>query len=195
MWRAALGDALSWIRPAAEGAGYTRRSPPRDRTGPAPRASTAAGPEARKGCAVLGRKDYTREEYDQARAAIDQQRAVYRRLVAAVTRGPEDETVTTAIHRFEMTFFCNLVLVLDRYFVYRLRVVAGKDANPLNEVELISDSLMNNGGVLRVGNVVKWLPEESILKLRAGDRIFLTEADFGRLSDAFFADLERKFLH
>jgi hypothetical protein len=54
---------------------------------------------------------------------------------------------------------------------------------------------MNNGGALRIGNVVKWQPEQTILKLRAGDRISLTEAHFGRLADAFFADLERKFLH
>jgi hypothetical protein len=39
-----------------------------------------------------------------------------------------------------------MTLVLDRYFVHRLRVVAGKDGNPLNEIELLTDSLMNNDG-------------------------------------------------
>jgi hypothetical protein len=33
-----------------------------------------------------------------------------------------------------------------RYFAHRLRLVTGKDANPLNEVELMSHSLMNSEG-------------------------------------------------
>jgi hypothetical protein len=87
-----------------------------------------------------------------------------------------------------------MVLVLDRYFVHRLRQVTGKDANPLNEVELLVDSLMNNGGVLRVSNVIKWIPDQTVLKLKVGDTIQLTAPDFGRLSAAFFADLKRTFV-
>jgi hypothetical protein len=86
------------------------------------------------------------------------------------------------------------VLVLDRYFVHRLRTVTGKDPNPLNEVELLTESLLNNDGVLRTGNVVRWVPEQSVLGLRAGDRIRLTADDFERLSTAFLAELERRFV-
>jgi hypothetical protein len=64
-------------------------------------------------------------------------------------------------------------MMLDRYFVHRPRTVSGKDTNPLNEVELICESLMSNGGVLRDGNVVKYVPEESVLKLGVGDEIRL----------------------
>jgi hypothetical protein len=71
-------------------------------------------------------------------------------------------------------------------------VVAGKDGNPLNEVELLSDSLMNNRGALRGGNVMKYAPDESVLKLDIGEPIELTAADFERLSSAFFDGLERK---
>ena len=46
-------------------------------------------------------------------------------------------------------FFNNIALVLDRYFVHRIRIVAGKDGNALNEVEMICDSLMKNNWVLR----------------------------------------------
>lgn len=46
-------------------------------------------------------------------------------------------------------FFNGLTLVLGRYFVHRLRMVTGKEGNPLSEVELLTESLMNNGGVLR----------------------------------------------
>ncbi len=72
---------------------------------------------------MLGRKNYKREELDQCKEAIHKQLAAYKKLVKAI-----DGTT----------------LVLDRYFVHRLRMVTGKDSNPLNEVELLSDSLMNN---------------------------------------------------
>jgi len=72
-------------------------------------------------------------------------------------------------------------------------MVTGRDGNPLNEVEMIADSLMNNDGVLRGNNVVKWIPDQSVLKLRIGDTIKLTAADFERLSAAFFTELEHQF--
>jgi hypothetical protein len=53
-------------------------------------------------------------------------------------------------------------------------MVAGKDGNPLNEVELMSDALMNDDGVLRGNNVIKLAPAESGLKLKIGDRIKLS---------------------
>lgn len=61
-----------------------------------------------------------------------------------------------------------------RYFVHRLRLVTGKDGNPLNEVEL--------------------LPEESVAKIDFGDRIKLDVASFERLAKAFFVDVKGKFL-
>ena len=87
-----------------------------------------------------------------------------------------------------------MTLVLDRYFVHRLRMVTGKDGNPLNEVELMTESLMNNDGVLRGNNVIKLVPEETVLKLEIGDRIRLTAAQFERLSKAFLAQIQAKFL-
>ncbi|MHA6793892.1 hypothetical protein ACVGVM_10350 [Pseudonocardia bannensis] len=35
----------------------------------------------------------------------------------------------------------------------------GKDPDPLTEVELLAESLMDNAGVFRPGKVVKWVPE------------------------------------
>ena len=60
--------------------------------------------------------------------------------------------MTSALEAFQPLLFNNMTLILDRYFVHRLRTVTGKDGNPLNEVELLSESLMNNDGVLR-GNL------------------------------------------
>ena len=43
-------------------------------------------------------------------------------------------------------------------------------------------------------NVIKLIPEESVVKLRIGDPIRLTAEDFERLSAAFSVEIERKFL-
>jgi hypothetical protein len=143
---------------------------------------------------MLGRKNYTQDELDNGRAAIARQLEAYRRLEAAVEQGPAAGAARAALAAFAPLFFNNLTLALDRYYVYRLRVVTGKDGNPLNEVELLSDSVMNNGGTLRRSNVIKFVPDDSVTKLQIGDRVALTADEFERLSDAFFADLERKFV-
>jgi hypothetical protein len=143
---------------------------------------------------MLGRKNYTQEEFDHARSSIEKQLAAYKKLVKAVAEQTTDKKVRTAQGDFEGLFFNNLTLVLDRYFVHRLRIVAGKDGNPLNEVEMIGDSLMNNGGILRGNNVIKYIPDRSVVKLNIGDQIRLTAEEFERLSPAFFAELERRFL-
>jgi len=67
---------------------------------------------------------------------------------------------------FEVRFFNDQVLLLDHMFVHRLTGIEGKDGNPLNEV----------------------------LKLRVGDDVKLSEADFVRLSKVFFAAIEKKYL-
>ena len=53
---------------------------------------------------------------------------------------------------------------------------------------------MNNKGILRGNNVIKYMPGQSVVKLNVGDKIRLTADEFERLSAAFFAELERKFL-
>jgi hypothetical protein len=53
---------------------------------------------------------------------------------------------------------------------------------------------MNNGGVMRGNNVIKYVAQDSVAKVDIGDPIALTKSDFERLSGAFLADLVRKFL-
>jgi hypothetical protein len=142
---------------------------------------------------MLGRKDYTPEELDHATKAIGQQLAAYKRLAGAV-EATSDPAAKAALEAFEPLFCNNMTLALDRYFVHRVRMVTGKDGNPLNEVELMTDSVMNNGAVLRGNNVIKFVPEESVLKLSVGDKIKLTAAQFDRLSKAFLAEIQSKFL-
>ena len=143
---------------------------------------------------MLGRKDYTQEEFDQCKATIDQQIAAYKALVKAVGGASADKKISAALVAFEVRFFNNMVLVLDRFFVHRIRPVAGKDGNPLNEVELLAESLINNNGMLRSSTVIKLIPDRSVLKLHPGDPIRVTQKDFERLSAAFLTDLEAKFL-
>lgn len=137
---------------------------------------------------MLGRKTYTQEEIDHARAEIGQQLSAYQELAAAVAGKSK-----AALAAFDPLFFNNLVLVLDRYFVHRLRVATGKDGNPLNEVEMLSDSLMHHHGVLRAIKVISYVPEQSVVGLRIGDPIRLTPESFERLATAFFTELERRF--
>src|SRR5690349_9444333 len=116
---------------------------------------------------MLGRKTYTQEELDRCRTLIDAQLAGY-----------------AALEALEPQLFNLLVLALDRFFVHRLRVVTGKETNALNELELLTDSLLGNDGALRTGNVVRYVPEASVLKLRAGDPIRVTADGFARLYSA-----------
>jgi hypothetical protein len=132
---------------------------------------------------MLGRKTSTREEFAKAGAVIDQQLAAYRALSAS----PEREA-------FEPLFFNGLVLELDRLFVHRIRAVSGKDGNALNEVELLTESLMNNYGVLQGNNVIKYVPEKAVVGITVGDRIALTAEQFDGLYRAFLDELERKFV-
>jgi hypothetical protein len=58
----------------------------------------------------------------------------------------------------------------------------------------MSDSLMNNDGVLRANNVIKLVPDQSAVKLDIGDPIALSAAQFDHLSKAFLAEIESRFL-
>jgi hypothetical protein len=122
---------------------------------------------------------------------VKQALAAYRKLAKAVESDPK---ATKALEAFEPLLFKEMALALDRRFVHRLRSVTGKDGNPINELELVSDSLMNNDGVLRGISPIKYRAEDSVLKLDVGDEIQLDAEQFQRLSKEFFADLESKYV-
>jgi hypothetical protein len=142
---------------------------------------------------MLGRKDYTPQELAAARAAVDEQLGAYRALADAV-RAAGDPAATAALQALEPALFTGLVLALDRFFVHRIRAVSGKDGNPLNEVELIVESVLAGDGVLRGSTVIKLRPDRSVLGLAPGDRIRLTADAFERLADAFLEELGSRFV-
>ena len=142
---------------------------------------------------MLGRKDFTPQELDSAKDAMSKQLAAYRKLAKAV-RASGDAKAVAALEAFEPLCFNNLTLALDRRFVHRVRMVSGKDTNALNEVELIADSLMDNGGTLEIGTVIKYTPDEATLGLAAGDRIALGADEFDRLAKAFLSEIDAKFV-
>lgn len=143
---------------------------------------------------MLGRNSYTQDELDHARTAVDQQLAAYRTLVKTIDGATSDPKVASALAAFEPLFLNSMTLALDRFFVHRVRAVSGKDGNPLNEVELMTDSLLNDNGVLRGNNVIKLIPEQSVVKLQIGERILLSADKFERLSNAFLAEIESRFV-
>src|SRR4051794_37658935 len=139
---------------------------------------------------MLGRKTFTHDEVDHCKRAMDDQLAAYRALVDALR---DDDTGAATLAAFEPLFFNNLTLALDRYFVHRVRMVTGKDQTPLNELEMIADSLMNNDGVLHPGSVIRHDPARSVLKLKAGDPIRIGADDFALLLAGCLAEIEAKF--
>jgi hypothetical protein len=82
-------------------------------------------------------------------------------------RKAEDPKMSAAFESFEPVFFNNMVLILDTYFTHRSRTTEGKDGNPLNEVRVLCNSILENKSVLRADKSIKLKPETSVLKLPA----------------------------
>lgn len=143
---------------------------------------------------MLGRKSYTTKEFADAQAAIGDQVTAYQALVKANAGAGTNKKVGAALAKFEPLFFNTLLLALDRRFVHRIRAVAGKDANALNEVEMLCASLMDDDGILTKSTVLKLDPEQSVTTIQFGERIELTADQFDRLSTAFFAEIKARFV-
>ncbi len=107
--------------------------------------------------------------------------------------GSKGSQLESAIEAFEPVFFNNMVLVLDGYFVHRSRTVERKHGNPLNEVRVLCDSVMSSGGIMAADKTIKMNPTTSVPGYQVGDEIQLREEDFLHLSNAFFAEIDRKF--
>lgn len=141
---------------------------------------------------MLGMKTYPKEYVSACKQRVDANLKAWRKQCG---KSPDPD--------FEARYFNDQVLLLDFMFVHRLAGVEGKDGNPLNEVRILANSLLLNGGILQVEKLPGWpnsavsglkLPQEkSVLGLKNGDAVKLTEADFLKLSKAYFAEIAAKF--
>jgi len=87
----------------------------------------------------------------------------------------------------------DVIVGLEMAFVHRLRGQEGKDGNPLNEVRMITASVLEFGGVMTLDKTIKWKPEASVTGLKIGDKIALSRKQVGELVDAFFEELAKKY--
>ena len=133
---------------------------------------------------MLATDSYTQEYIDARRAAIAAQIAAYDGLARAAG---------DAIDGFAQPFFNNMVVVLNASFTHRTRGREGKDGNPMNEVRLLAASILENDGVLIADKQIRLTPGTSVLGLEPGDEISISEPDFVRLAERFFAEIETTF--
>jgi hypothetical protein len=134
---------------------------------------------------MLCMNSYPEDYIDACRSLLDHQMAAYREVVLTAD--------ARTIVGFEARFFSHMVVALDRYFVHRTRGIEGKDGNPLNEVRMLCNSILENEGVLTADKTIKYDPAKTILGLPIGTRIQLREAEFTHLAAAFFNEIEKRF--
>jgi hypothetical protein len=144
---------------------------------------------------MLSVTSYPQAYVDATRSKIDAQLDAYNTLVTAAGQaaGAKDKTVGPAVAGFEPLFFNHMVLALDNYFLHRGRNLEGKDGNPLNEVRVLCNSIVNNNATMVADKTIKMNPETTVLKYELGDAITLNEDDFRRLAKAFLSEIEIKF--
>jgi hypothetical protein len=131
------------------------------------------------------------EVYVQLTASrIDEQRAAYTALAAAV-KG--NDAAEAALAAFAPGYFNSMLLALDHHFMHRMRGAEGKDGNPLNEVRMLSDSIMEHDGVLKENKTIKYKAEKAVAGIAVGQEIALDAEAFGKLAQAYVAEIGKRF--
>ena len=139
---------------------------------------------------------YTKGYLDDCRSRIAEQVAAYKALAAAskahATASPR--RFEAVLEAFALHFFNSMVLALDGHLVHRSRAIEKKDGNSLNQVRMLSSSIMTNDSVMFADKTIKYDPVTAVLKFRVGDKVVLKESEFTRLGTPFFAEIEAEYL-
>ena len=131
------------------------------------------------------------EVYVQLTAAkVEDQIAAYRALAEAAKGNAKAEAALAA---FAPGYFNSMLLALDHHFMHRMRGAEGKDGNPLNEVRMLSDSIMENDGVLKENKTIKYKADKAVAGIAPGQAIALDVEMFERLVRAYVAELGVRF--
>ena len=104
------------------------------------------------------------------------------RLAAALDAAPENPLILNEI-----------IVALDASFVHRMRGQEGKDGNPLNELRMLSNSIVANGSVLSADATIKYDPARAVTAIAVGDAIAPDKAMVGNLAEAVIAEIEKRF--
>jgi hypothetical protein len=134
---------------------------------------------------MLGVKTYEPTYIEGCRTQLRDLLGAYDEVAAGAKRA--------AVEELTPRFLANLVLTLDAFFVHRLRTVEGKDGNPLNEVRMLVEAILQNDGVLRANTTIKYKPATSVLGYEIGAPIRLDRAAFDLLAERYFEELEKRF--
>jgi len=127
-----------------------------------------------------GRNSYTSDEIESCRDNCDS-------LLAAWATNDVDDTT------LESLVFGQAVVVLHTWFGHRDRGLEGDDGNPMNEVRVIADSIVDNDAVLRVESPITWVAERTVLRLAVGDDVAVTADGFERLTAAYLSAIESTY--
>lgn len=131
------------------------------------------------------------EVYVQLTAAkLDEQLASYAALAEAVKGNAKAEAALAA---FAPGYFATALLALDHHFMHRMRGAEGKDGNPLNEVRMLSDAIMETDGVLKENKTIKYKAEKAVAGVGVGETIALDAATFDKLAKAYVAEIGKRF--
>ena len=123
-------------------------------------------------------------------AKVEEQLAAYSALAAAVKGNAKAEAALAA---FAQGYFNTMLLALDHHFMHRMRGAEGKDGNPLNEVRMLSDSIMEHDGVLRENRTIKYKADKAVAGIAPGQEIVLDAETFERLAGAYLAEMGKRF--
>lgn len=133
---------------------------------------------------MLSCKSYPTDHVDRARHSFGRDLTRWREAAA---EAPD------ALADLEVAYFGNLLVALDAWFVHRMRGQEGKDGNPLNEVRLVVESIVDHDGTFTTDPKIKLDAAASILGLDDGDRIAVTADDFARVLPAFLDEITKRF--